>query len=425
MTGAEPQKVLSWLRPRQDELAALLLELVAAESPSTDVGSERAALRLVAGELGRADYQARLVAGRGSGDHLFAVPRARRRHAAHQLVVGHVDTVWPAGTLQRMPARVEDGRLYGPGAYDMKGGLVQLVFALRALRALGAEPTVTPVVFLNADEENGSGDSRRWIRLLARGADRAFVLEPPEGSAGRLKTCRKAVGRFRVTIRGRAAHAGTSPEEGVSAILELARQVERLFALNDPEHGITVNVGTIDGGLRPNVIAPEAEALVDVRAPTRAAARALEVALRNLAPTRPGLAIEVEGGFGRPPMPPTDGNRALARRAQALGRALGLSLAEAPLVGGGSDANFTSELTPTLDGLGALGDGAHAADEHVVVSALAERAALLALLLLEPAGIAPITGAGLRAPERDRGSRSCPRAARVSRRRGASRASRS
>lgn len=386
--SASPQAVLAWLRAREDELAALLLELVSAESPSTEVVSVRDAMGLLARELRRADYRTRLVAGHGSGDHLLALPRGRRHGAPHQLVVGHIDTVWPIGTLRRMPARIERGRLYGPGAYDMKGGLAQLAFALRALHELGAEPTVTPVVFVNADEEIGSADSRRWIRQLAGGADRAFVLEPPEGSTGRLKTCRKAVGRFRVTIRGRAAHAGTSPEEGISAILELAHQVERLFGLNDPDRGITVNVGTIDGGLRPNVIAPEAEALVDVRAPTVAAARRVEQAVRALTPTRPGLALDVEGGFGRPPMPRTEANRALALRARSLGRTLDLSLSEAQLVGGGSDANFTSELTPTLDGLGAVGDGAHAADEHVVVSALPERAALLALLMLEPAGIA-------------------------------------
>jgi glutamate carboxypeptidase len=283
-----------------------------------------------------------------------------------------------------MPPRVEDGRLYGPGAYDMKGGLVQLLFALRALDELGAVPAVTPVVFLNADEELGSLDSRRWIRLLARGADRALVLEPPEGSEGRLKTGRKGVGSFRVTVMGRAAHAGSSPERGLSAILELAHQVERLFALNDRRRGITVNVGTIDGGLRPNVVAPEAEAVVDARAPTPEAARDVERAIRGLQPSRPGLTLSVEGAFRRPPMPQTRRNRALAHRARALARELGIVVGEARVVGGGSDANLTSELTATLDGLGPVGDGAHALDEHAVVRRLPERAALLALLLLEP-----------------------------------------
>lgn len=414
MMAAGAQAILSWLRAREHEMAALLLELVAAESPSLELGSERPALALLADELRDAGYLTRLVRGHGSGDHLYARPSARRHGAKHQLVVGHVDTIWPLGSVLKMPPRIENGRLYGPGAYDMKGGLVQLVFALRALHELRAVPAVTPVIFVNADEETGSGDSRGWIRMLARSADRALVLEPPEGSNGRLKTGRKGVGRFRVTILGRASHAGASPGEGISAIRELAHQVEALFALNDPERGITVNVGTIDGGLRPNVVAPEASAVVDARAPTQAAAERVEQAIRSLRPTRAGVTVHVEGSFGRPPMPRTDRNRALSRRAHALARELGLDVVEAPVVGGGSDANFTSELTATLDGLGALGDGAHAVDEHVVVQALPERAALLALLLFER----PMRSLRPRALVPDRAWRPRRPAARASRRQG-------
>jgi glutamate carboxypeptidase len=377
--------LLRWLRASQDELTRLLLELVRAESPTDEPRAEGHAIGLLAAELDAVGYTTRWLRGHGCGSHLYARPRLRDHGASHQLVVGHVDTVWPLGTLREMPLRLERGRLYGPGSYDMKGGLVQLVFALRALRRFNLAPTVTPVVLVNADEEAGSLDSQRWIRLLARGADRAFVLEPPAGTDGKLKTGRKGVGRFEVSIVGRAAHAGSEPEEGVSAILELARQVEQLFALNDPSQGITVNVGTIDGGLRPNVVAPEAVAVVDARAPTPEAAEEVQRAILGLTPTRRGLAVHVRGGFDRPPMPASERNRALARRAQTLARQLGLEIGEAGMVGGGSDANYTSELTATLDGLGPLGDGAHAADEHVVLSALPERAALLALLLLEPA----------------------------------------
>ena len=300
------------------------------------------------------------------------------------MVIGHVDTVWPLGTAAATRRR-DDGVFYGPGAHDMKGGLVQLVFALAALHELGFEPTVAPVIFVNSDEEIGSVHSGRYIRLLARHAVRAFVLEPPAGPTGMLKTGRKGVERFEVVVTGRAAHAGTSPDEGMSAILELSRQVQELFALNDPEHGVTVNVGTIDGGLRANVVAPQAKALVDVRAPNEAAARAVGNAVRSLEPGGPGTTITVQADSGRPPMLATDRNRALFRRAQRLAQGLGLQVDEAPLVGGASDANLTSGLTATLDGLGPIGDGAHAADEHVLLSALPERAALLALLLLEDA----------------------------------------
>jgi glutamate carboxypeptidase len=295
-----------------------------------------------------------------------------------------MDTVWPLGSTREMPVRRDDDRLYGPGVYDMKGGLAQLVFALRALTAAGLTPAVTPVVFVNTDEELGSRESSRYVRLLARAAARAFVLEPAYGPDGALKTGRKAAGRFVVVVRGRAAHAGTSPEQGVSAILELSHQVQRLFALNDPERGITVNVGSIDGGLGPNVVAPEASAVVDARAVTAADTRELEAAIRGLRPVLPGSSVEVEGEFVRPPMEQTSRNRALYRVARAAGERIGLDVGEAPVVGGGSDGNFTGLYTATLDGLGPVGDGAHASDEHVVVSRLAERAALLALLLLEP-----------------------------------------
>jgi glutamate carboxypeptidase len=377
-------RLLGWLRDREAEMADLLSRLAIAESPSLVPGAECEALELVAEELRAAGFAVRFVHA-GQGSHLYARPEDRSRGAPYQLVLGHVDTVWPLGTTAAMPPRVEHGRLYGPGVYDMKGGLVQLVFALRALHELGATPAVDPVVFVNSDEEVGSEGSVRWIRPLAAGAVRALVLEPPSSPDGSVKTARKGIGRYRVAVRGRAAHAGTSPEEGVSAIRELAHQVERLFELNDRDRGITVNVGTLDGGLRANVVAPEAHALVDVRVRDSDTAVELDRAVRAPGALPPGIAVTVDGGFGRPPMIATDRNRELARRAHVLGRRLGLDVGEAGQVGGGSDANFTSELTATLDGLGSVGDGAHAADEHVVVHSLAERAALLALMLLEPA----------------------------------------
>ena len=340
------RRVLGWLRDREAEMADLLRRLVLAETPSLVPGSERAALALLEAELLKAGYSTSVVRGSGAGDHLYARPAVRRRRSPRQLVLGHVDTVWPLGTVDAMRPRVEDGFLYGPGAYDMKGGLVQLAFALRALHELGAVPSVTPVILLNSDEETGSQDSVRWIRLLACGAVRAFVLEPPAGPAGELKTGRKGVGRFRVRVRGRAAHAG-GPERGASAIRELALQVERLFALNDPSRGVSVNVGTIDGGLRANVVAPQASALVDVRVPASDAAVRLERAIRSPGTLPAGVDVTVDGAFDRPPMIATARNRALFEQARILGARLGLDLRQAGQAGGGSDANFTSELTST------------------------------------------------------------------------------
>ena len=384
MEDSSSEALLSWLDGHGQEMVELLKRLARAESPSLDPEAQQGPFRLLASELERIDFFVRAVRDGAAGDHLYARPGQRRRGDARQLLIGHMDTVWPTGTLAEMPLREMDGQLFGPGVADMKGGLVEMVFALRALHELGLRPSVTPVVFVNTDEEIGSGDSTRYIRMLARGAERAFVLESGEGADGKLKIARKGLGHFVVTVHGRPSHAGADFEHGISAILELSHQVQQLFALNDPARGITVNVGTIDGGLRPNVIAPRASAIVDVRAPTAVAARELEAALRGLEPVLEGAMIEVEGGFRRPPMEPLSRNRALLATAKRLGNELGLSLEDAGLVGGGSDANTTSLFTGTLDGLGPIGEGSHARDERIDTTQLPERTALLALLLLEP-----------------------------------------
>jgi glutamate carboxypeptidase len=318
---------------------------------------------------------------------LYARPLRRRRPSPYQLLVGHADTVWPLGSVEQIGLASENGVVRGPGVYDMKGGLVEIVFALRALHELGLEPEVAPVVVVNTDEEIGSPESRVVLERLARCADRALVLEGAYGPAGKIKTARKCVGRFTLLVRGRAAHAGVNPEQGASAILELSHQVQRLFALNDREHGVTVNVGQIDGGLRPNVVAAEARAEIDVRVPTMEAARDVERAILGLRPVGEDVAVEVTGRFARLPLERTERNRALWRATRAAGETLGLEL-EDVAVGGASDANITSVHTATIDGLGPLGDGAHAPDEHVVAASLPERAALLALLVLLPPGVA-------------------------------------
>jgi len=387
MRGAHGPALLAWLKGREPEMVGLLERLVLAESPSQDPAAQRGPFSILAGELDQVGFAVRRIPGFGTGDHLYARPRTRRRGAPFQLIVGHMDTVWPLGTVERMPLRREGDLLFGPGTHDMKAGLAQLVFALQALQAFELVPALTPVAVVNSDEEIGSGSSRRMIRRLARSAERAYVLEGGERGQNRLKIARKGAGRFRIRVRGRASHAGTSFEQGVSAILELSHQVQRLFALNDPGRGITVNVGTVDGGLLPNVVAPEASASIGVRVPTAAAAVEVERAIRGLQPVLEGSSLEIEGRIGRPPMEPTPRNRDLLLTAQRLGSLLGLELEDAGLVGGASDANTTSLYTATLDGLGPAGDGGHAPDEHVSISSLAERAALLALLLLEPARV--------------------------------------
>lgn len=280
--------------------------------------------------------------------------------------------------------RRADGRFYGPGAFDMKGGIVQLVFALRALDSVGVELPAEPVVLLTGDEEVGSAESRPLIVRLARSACRAFVLEPSFGPGGALKVARKGIGRYEVRIRGRAAHAGLDPGAGVSAIVEASHQIQMIDALNDPGRGVTVNVGTVEGGLRPNVVAPEATIVVEARAPRVEDAEQVNEALFGLAPLTDGSEVQVAGGFGRPPMEQTPGSARLMALAKDAANALGIVIEDAA-VGGASDGNLISALVPVLDGLGAVGAGAHADNEHVVIAELPKRSALLALLMAAPA----------------------------------------
>ena len=381
--GAPALRILAWLEAQTEAMRELLETWACIETPSREPASQPPIFAAIAAELDALGFASRRLAGRATGGSLFARPRARRRGRGRQLLLGHCDTVWPRDTAREMPIVSREGRVKGPGVYDMKAGLVQMVFALRALEECDAEPALTPLVFVNSDEEIGSRESTAAIRRLARLVERTFVLEPSLGLDGRLKTARKGVGRFTVKVRGRAAHAGLDPEAGVSAILELSHVVQALFALNDVERGVTVNVGTIEGGMGANVIAPESSAVVDVRVRTAEDAERVEAAILGLRATAPGAELEIAGRIGRPPMERTPGNAALFEQARRLGEELGFEIAEGA-AGGGSDGNTTSRYGPTLDGLGAVGDGAHAPHEFVLLERLPERAALLALLLAAP-----------------------------------------
>ena len=382
MKDLEVKRIVSHLQQRRGEMEALLQRLALVESPSGDPRALEQILTILSAALKPAGMSVRQMPARAGG-LLYARQLRRSARSPFQLLVGHCDTVWPSGTLKTMPVRAQNGHLYGPGVFDMKAGLVQMIYALRALNDLKLNPATPCKVVINSDEEIGSPGSTPLIRSLARRAARAFILEPAFGRAGKLKTARKAVGSYTLTIKGRAAHAGASPEEGASAILELSHQVQRLFALNDAARGITVNVGTIAGGTRSNVIAAEVRAAIDARVRTLDDARAIEAAIRNLTPVNPQTALHVDGGFDHPPMEPSERNQALWWLAQDAGRQLGLELEQAA-VGGASDGNTTSQYTATLDGLGAVGDGAHAAHEQIELPRLVERAALLALLLMAP-----------------------------------------
>jgi glutamate carboxypeptidase len=389
--AASAATLLSHLRAHQEEMVALLRELALFESPSPDRASQAPVLDRLAAELERTGLAVRRLSGRLSGGKLWAAPaRAVRRTKScpgAQLLMGHCDTVWPRGTLATMPVEIRDGAagptLWGPGVFDMKGGLVQGIFALRALRDLGLEPPLTPAFYINSDEETGSLDSIEHIHRLARRMQRVFVLEPALGPEGRLKTRRKGALRFDIRVEGKAAHSGLDPEKGASAILELAHVIRRLYDLADRERGVSINVGIIEGGTGRNVIAAEARAVLDVRVLAMVDAERIDREVRALEPVTPRTKIFVQGGLDRPPLEATPGNRVLWDHAQRAAQELGIPLAEGTS-GGASDGSFTSRITPTLDGLGSVGDGAHAVNEHVQIERMAERAALLALLLMAP-----------------------------------------
>lgn len=387
MTNVDAQAIWEYLWAEQPAMTALLEALVRAESPSDVPEAQQPVFALLTDALRPAGYVATHLPGTTSGGQLYARPAQRARHQPVQLMLGHGDTVWSRGTLETMPVELtDDGRMRGPGVYDMKGGLVQMVFALRALHDLHLTPSVTPIVFVNSDEEIGSHDSRAHIHRLARVADRALVLEPSLGPEGKLKTARKGVGRFTISIQGKSAHAGLDPEAGASAIVELSHVIQKLHALNDAERGITVNVGMIEGGQRPNVVAPTSRATADVRVLTGEDADIIEQTIHGLEVSTPGVTLDIEGGIRRPPLERTPRNRALWQRAQAAADALGIDVAEGT-AGGASDGNETSAFCATLDGLGAVGDGAHAVHEYVDLNKMVERTALLTLLLLgEPLG---------------------------------------
>ena len=373
------RELMDLLSGWSQEMVDCLGEMVTLESPSDNKAAVDAFGDFLADQFQQLDATVERVGQAAVGDH-----RVVRwgGGAGQALILCHMDTVWPVGTVRTRPFEVRAGRAYGPGVFDMKGGITILLYALRALETLERRPPKEVVVLLNSDEEPGSVTSRSLIESLAVESDYVLVLEPAEPPHGALKTFRKGLGRFSMTIEGRASHSGSSHREGISAIEELATQVLRLHSLTNYDTGVTVNVGLVSGGTRANVVAAEARAEIDLRVNTKEQGEEMVDQILALEPTRSGIRLEVEGGLNRPPMERSPEIIAMYQKAQALGAELGLELQEASC-GAGSDGNFTAALgIPTLDGLGAVGDGAHSVDEFVVVESLPRRAALLAALLL-------------------------------------------
>jgi len=375
-------EVLAHVQAQQNELIALIRRFVECESPSDDPHAVNGFVDLIASTV-EPFAGVETFAGGGFGQHLlceFALPGPAKRKG-DILALGHSDTVWPMGTLAKMPFRNEKGRLWGPGVLDMKAGIAFFIFAMRALRDLDIPVRSRVRMLINSDEEVGSDSSRHLTQETARRAKAVLVLEPGTGLEGKLKTARKGVGDYTINVHGRASHAGVDFTAGASAIVELARQIERVGGFTNLKRGITVNPGLISGGSRSNVVAAEASAVVDIRVPRLRDAEVLDRKFRALKPFDKRCKIEVSGGLNRPPMERSVAIVQLFRTAQQLARELGVELEES-MTGGGSDGNFTAALgIPTLDGLGGVGEGAHASHESILVNRMADRTGLLAKLV--------------------------------------------
>jgi glutamate carboxypeptidase len=368
---------LAYARAREKNIVALIRQLVECESPSDDPAALDRFVALMSDVV--APMAKIRIFRHGHMRAEFSLPGSKK--SGQILALGHSDTVWPMGTLRSMPFREEKGRLWGPGVLDMKSGLAFFLFAVRAIRELDVPVSKKVVLQLNADEEVGSATSRALTEEAARRSSCVLVLEPGTGLEGKLKTARKGVGVYRIVAHGKASHAGVDFQAGASAILELARQIERIAGFTDPKLGITVNPGVISGGTRSNVVAAEAGAEVDIRVARAKDAPALDRKFRALRPFDKRCSIEVTGGLNRPPMERSRGIQEMFARARELAREIGVEVEESA-TGGGSDGNFTAALgVPTLDGLGGVGEGAHALNESILIDRIADRTALLAKLI--------------------------------------------
>jgi glutamate carboxypeptidase len=373
--------LVSFFRPLEPQMIQWLTRLVNTDTPSDQKQPLDQLANWLAGQFRRCGAQTEIIKSRQAGNHLLARWTCLGSRRKPVLILGHLDTVWGLEESERRPARIKEGKLFGPGAVDMRGGLTLVLALAKYLGAYSSTLQRPVTVLLDSDEEVGSLTSRTLIEAEALKSEAVLVMEPclPGGA---LKTFRKGVGRFTITVQGIAAHAGVDYSKGVSAIRELAHQVFVLYKLNDPAKGTTVNVGVIRGGSRSNVVADQAEMEVDVRVASVAEGERLNALVHNLKPKARGASLQITGGINRPPMERTKKIIALFERAKVLAAEIGIELTQGE-TGGGSDGSFTAALgIPTLDGLGPDGAGPHALHEHVLIESLVPRAALLTQLVL-------------------------------------------
>jgi len=378
---SELRKTLNYFQERNNQIVQTIRQLVETESPSDNKDAVDRLGALLAGRFEGLGGHAKFYRTQNFGDHL-QVDFDGTSGGKPVMLLGHLDTVYPLGTLATMPCRLADGRLWGPGSFDMKSGIALMLHAIEALRTWHEDKLPRPVtVLLVSDEEVGSETSQLITENLAQKSGAVLVLEPSHGPKGAVKTARKGIGEYVLKVTGKAAHSGLDFEKGRSAIVELAKQIIAISKLVDLKRGLTLNVGTVQGGTRVNVIPAEASAVLDVRVARKQDAAGIDRKLRSLKPFNRKCKLEISGGMNRPPMERTPGVAALYKKAAEIASQFGWKLEEAA-VGGGSDGNFTAGLgIPTLDGLGGVGEGAHATHESILISELPKRAALLAALI--------------------------------------------
>ena len=374
------KEFLSYAQSHTDDIVDTLRQIVGLESFSGDKAGVDALSAYIGSRLEDLGARIEIVPQTDFGNHMLADIGDGPDQV---LILCHMDTVWPRGTTQQRPFRVQDGFAYGPGVLDMKAGIAITLHALGSLRELERLPKQRVRILFNSDEELGSTTSQQLIQDEAKKSTHVFCLEPSFGKEGALKTARKGVGMFTVKVTGRAAHAGNDPQNGISAVEEMAHQIIKLHSLTNYETGTTVNVGVANGGSVRNQVAPFAEGLVDLRVTSLDEAKRAEEAILGLSPVLPGARVEVSGGLNRPPMERTDATAKLFEKAKGIAQATGITLTETQ-VGGGSDGQFAAAVgVPVLDGMGGVGEGPHAENEYIYIDALPQRVALLAALLAE------------------------------------------
>jgi len=380
MDSIDYNRLKERISDHKDWFIQRLKKYVEAESPTEDIMQNRKLLHSIAEDFEELDYRVEWKESVLSAGQIIFRPE-NSDLKKDQLLIGHADTVWPVGTLEKMPWNIEGNVIQGPGVYDMKAGIVMMQLGIKMMKELDLQPKLRPVVMITSDEETGSRDSWDEIEKMAKSVERVFVPEPSIGLEGKIKTERKGSGRYQIRVIGKEAHSGVEPEKGASAIVEMAHIIKKVDQLNDYDNGISLNTGLISGGKAVNIVAGECIVEIDLRYMDRTDGEAIDDKIKSIGPELNGTEIIIEGGLARPPVTKNERNKKLWKLAQDSADKLGLAIEEG-LSGGGSDGSITSQFTATIDGMGAVGEGAHSPKEKILVDETLDRAALLTAMLL-------------------------------------------